>query len=111
MHSKSGAVVSLFNPTYGRSCISLAVTVYAPVQRAHVTDFLKSTQTRERPVADIEEGHISTACCILANLSDELGRPVRYDPKTRSIIGDAAATQRLTRAYRAPWVHPDPASV
>ena len=28
---------------------------------------------RRRPVADIEQGHISTASCILANLALELG--------------------------------------
>ncbi|HMC27521.1 MAG TPA: gfo/Idh/MocA family oxidoreductase, partial [Verrucomicrobiae bacterium] len=59
--------------------------------------------------ADIEQGHISTATCILANLSMELGRPLRYDPKRRIVIGDPEATKRLQRPYRAPWHHPLPA--
>jgi hypothetical protein len=63
------------------------------------------------PIADIEQGHISTACCILANLSLDLGRPLAYDPETRTVPGDAEATKLLARAYRGPWVHPDPASV
>ena len=49
--------------------------------------------------------------CILANLSLQLGRPLTYDPKTRTIPGDAEATALLARPYRAPWVHPDPTSV
>jgi predicted dehydrogenase len=81
------------------------------MQQAHVRDFLQAREKRARPVADIEEGHISTACCILANLAQELGRPLRYDPKTRTIKGDAEATRRLARTYRKPWPHPDPRSV
>ena len=81
------------------------------IQKTHVQDFMKARKTRSRPVADVEEGHISTACCVLANLALELGRPLRYDPATRTVVGDTEATRRLSRTYRAPWVHPDPATV
>lgn len=81
------------------------------MQAAHIQNFMDARTTRSRPVADVEEGHISTSCCILANLAQELGRPLSYDPKTRTIPGDAEATRRLTRAYRAPWTHPDPETV
>ncbi len=86
-------------------------SAFKEFQQAHVRDFLQAREKRSRPVADVEEGHISTASCILANLAQELGRPLRYDPKTRTIPGDAEATRRLTRAYRSPWIHPDPAAV
>jgi hypothetical protein len=69
-------------------------------------DFLAAIETRGRPVADIEEGHISTASCILANLSMEIGRPIVYDPKQRVVVNDADATSRLKRNYREPWIHP-----
>ncbi len=81
------------------------------IQKWHVLDFLHARETRGRPVADVEEGHISTASCILANLALELGRPLRYDPQTRTVPGDPEATARLARPYRAPWVHPDPRTV
>src|SRR5947207_6599295 len=81
----------------------------APATRRHMLDFLAAIEKRSRPIADIEQGHISTASCILANLSMELGRPLRYDPKRRVIIRDAEATKRLQRPYRAPWKHPQPA--
>lgn len=81
------------------------------VQWRHIEDFMKARATRSRPVADIEEGHISSACCILANLALDLDRPLSYDPATRTIPGDREATSRLARAYRAPWLHPDPARV
>jgi len=48
----------------------------APATRRHMKNFLAARQSGQRPVADIEEGHISSACCILANLSMELGRRV-----------------------------------
>jgi len=79
----------------------------APATRLHMLDFVAAIAKRSRPVADIEEGHISTASCILANLAMELERPVRYDPKQRIIVGDAEATSRLRRSYRAPWRHPN----
>jgi len=79
----------------------------APATRRHMLDFLAAVDKRTRPVADIEQGHISTASCILANLSMQLGRPLAYDPKTRQVAGDAEATRLLRRPYRQPWQRPD----
>ena len=78
----------------------------APATRLHMKDFLHAIETRGKPVADIEQGHISTASCIMANLSMQLGRPVTYDPATRQVPGDAQATALLRRQYRGPWQHP-----
>ncbi|MEQ1587745.1 MAG: Gfo/Idh/MocA family oxidoreductase [Cyclobacteriaceae bacterium] len=83
----------------------------APATRAQMLNFLKCIGDGTKPVADIEEGHISTASCILANLAMKTGRTLRYDPKSRMIPGDNEATQLLTRTYRGPWVHPDPVKV
>jgi hypothetical protein len=78
----------------------------APATRHHMRDFLNAIETGGRPFSDIEEGHISTASCILANLSMQTGRALTYDPKQRIITGDAEATALLQRPYRAPWQHP-----
>jgi predicted dehydrogenase len=78
----------------------------APATRLHMKDFLAAFGTRGRPVADIEQGHISTASCVLANLSMKLGRPLVYDPAKRAVTGDAEATKLLQRPYRGPWQHP-----
>jgi hypothetical protein len=69
-------------------------------------DFLAAIEKRSRPVADIEEGHISTASCILANIAMETGRPVVYDPQKRLVVDDREATRLLRREYRKPWKHP-----
>jgi predicted dehydrogenase len=79
----------------------------APATRLHMLDFLKAIENNTRPVADIEEGHISTASCIIANLSMKVGRPLVYDPKKREIVNDKEATKLLRRAYRPMWKHPE----
>ena len=84
---------------------------YKETENRHMLDFLRARETRSRPIADIEEGHISSACCELANVSLKLGRPLAYDPRTRTVPGDAEASRLLARPYRGPWVHPDSATV
>ena len=78
----------------------------APATRRHMLDFLAAIGKRSRPIADIEEGHISTASCILANVAMEIDRPIAYDPTKRVVADDREATKRLRREYRKPWQHP-----
>ncbi|MEZ5401537.1 MAG: Gfo/Idh/MocA family oxidoreductase [Bryobacteraceae bacterium] len=78
----------------------------APAIRHHMMDLLAAIEKRSKPVADIEQGYISTASCILANLSLKLGRTLAYDPATGTVRGDPEATKLLLRPYRAPWSHP-----
>ena len=74
-------------------------------------DLLANIATRGTPVADIEEGHISTASCILANMSMKLGRTLTWDSAKQRIAGDEEANRLLRRPYRQPWVHPEPGKV
>jgi len=83
----------------------------ASAVRWHMMDLLTNIESRGKPVADIEQGYISSASCILANVSQELGRDLKFDPAKGEIPGDAEATKRLTRPYRKPWTHPDAKSV
>ncbi len=78
----------------------------APATRRHMKDFLAAIEARSRPIADIEQGHISTASCILANVSVNLKRALVYSPQTQTIPGDEEATRLLARQYRAPWKRP-----
>jgi predicted dehydrogenase len=79
----------------------------APAVRVHMKDFLGAIAKRSKPVADIHEGHISTASCILANLSLQLGRSLAWDAEKGRIAGDEDANRLLRRPYRSPWVHPE----
>ena len=82
----------------------------APATRRHMQDFLEARRDGKRPVADIEQGYISSACCILANLSMELGRSLKWDAEN-GIVGDDEANRRLARQYRDSWKHPTPQNV
>lgn len=78
----------------------------APAIRYHMRDLLAAIASRGKPVADIEQGYISTASCILANLSMKLGRTLAWDSQNRRVASDEEANRLLARPYRAPWLHP-----
>jgi len=83
----------------------------APAVRYHMLDLFRAIATRGRPVADIEEGHISTTSCILANMAMKLGRTLTWDAAKGRVVGDEEANRLLRRPYRKPWVHPEPETV
>ena len=83
----------------------------APAIRAHMKDFLGCIESRQTPVADIEQGYMSATACILANLSMQLGRSLQWDHAKGVVVGDAEANRLLRRPYRAPWVHPEVTTV
>jgi len=79
----------------------------APATRRHMQNLLCAIEKDQLPVADILEGHISSASCILANISMKLNRAVQYDPIKKICVDDSQATEMLARSYRAPWKHPE----
>jgi len=83
----------------------------ASAVRWHMQDFLKAIETRSKPVADIEQGYISSASCILANLSARIGRSIYWDAARGKVQSDEQANNLLERPYRAPWAHPTADSV
>ena len=83
----------------------------ASAVRWHMLDFLRNVESRGRPVADIEQGHISSIACILANHSMTLGRSLEWENTAGKVIGDDEANGLLARPYRKPWNHPHPDSV
>jgi len=70
---------------------------------AHARNFLDCVKSRQRPNADVEEGHRSAVMCHLGNISTRLGRSVRWDAVKEQIVGDAEANHMLMRPYRGPW--------
>jgi predicted dehydrogenase len=83
----------------------------APAIRAHMKDFLSCISSRKTPIADIEQGYMSTTACILANLSMRLGRSLEWDHAKGVVVRDDEANRLLRRPYRAPWVHPEVTTV
>ncbi|MDO5581760.1 MAG: Gfo/Idh/MocA family oxidoreductase [Planctomycetia bacterium] len=78
----------------------------APAVRGLMKDWLDRIADRGRPVCDIEEGMISTICCILGNISLQLHRPLEWDPIACQVKNDEEANALLARPYRSPWKHP-----
>ena len=71
----------------------------------HLTNFFECIRTRQRPTADIEEGHLSTILCHLGNISYRVGgRRLKWDGATEAFWGDDEANALLKRVYREPWV-------
>ncbi|HME35654.1 MAG TPA: Gfo/Idh/MocA family oxidoreductase [Candidatus Sulfotelmatobacter sp.] len=78
----------------------------------HFANFVDCVRSRKKEElnAPIEEGHISCALVHLANASYRLGRSLRFDAATETVIGDDEANNLLRdggRGYRAPFVVPD----
>ena len=74
----------------------------------HLDNFFECIETRKRPNADIEEGHLSTVLCHLGNISYRVGgRRLLFDGKTETFPRDEEANKLLKRTYRSPWIVPE----
>ena len=74
----------------------------------HLDNFIDCIRTRNKPNADIEEGHLSTLLCHIANISYRVGmQKLKFDPKTESFVNAKEANKYLRRKDREPWVIPD----
>ncbi len=76
------------------------------LEKPHMRNFLDSVRDGKRPNADIEEGHKSTRLCHLGNIAYRVGRTLRFDGKTETIIGDEEASKLLGRTYRKGFALP-----
>ncbi len=69
----------------------------------HVRNFVDCVKTRQRPIADVEDGHRTAVACHLANISLRTGRKIRWDADQEVILNDKEASAMLERPYRKPW--------
>lgn len=69
----------------------------------HARNFLDCIKSRNRPNADVEEGHLTAVMCHLGNISTRLGRSLTWDSEKEAIVNDAEASKWLMRPYRTPW--------
>lgn len=71
--------------------------------------FAKAIRSRkiEDLGVDVEEGHITSALCHLANISARLGRTLEFDAATEKFPNDADANKMLKREYRKPYEVPE----
>jgi predicted dehydrogenase len=74
--------------------------------RAHMKNFIDCVHSRKTPIAELEEGHLSSALCCLGTISQKLGRSIRWDAEKEMIVGDEEANKLLKREYRAGYTYP-----
>lgn len=72
-------------------------------EELHVRNFLDCIKSRQRPNADVEEGHLTATFCHLGNIATRLNRSLRWDAGKEEFIGDKEANGMLARNYRKPW--------
>jgi predicted dehydrogenase len=72
-------------------------------QANHVRNFLDCFKSRRTPIAPAEGAHRANSTCQIANICEQLNRPVKFDPKTETFEGDPIADRMLARAIREPW--------
>lgn len=78
-------------------------------ESSHFQNFIDCMRTRrwQDLRADIQEGHMSTTLCHLANISFRTGRKLTFNPHTERFVDDADANAYLTRDYRYPYAMPE----
>ena len=75
----------------------------------HKENFVQCIRSRQRPNADVEEGHRTALLIHYSNISYRLGgQKLAIDPKTEHIIDNPEAMKLFKReGYRKPWTISD----
>ncbi|MGB2754079.1 MAG: Gfo/Idh/MocA family oxidoreductase [Phycisphaerae bacterium] len=77
--------------------------VHLVESRNHCGNFLESVKTRKDPVSHIEDAVRSDIFSHVSDIAIREGRKIVWDPEKEEIIGDEAASRRLSRPWRDPW--------
>ncbi|MFH1923950.1 MAG: Gfo/Idh/MocA family oxidoreductase, partial [Planctomycetota bacterium] len=74
----------------------------------HKENFISCIRSREKPNADVLEGHRSALMIHYANISYRLGgQKITINPETEEIVDNPEAKKLFRRTYREPWVVPE----
>jgi hypothetical protein len=69
----------------------------------HWANFVDCVQSRKPTITPVETAHHSTIPGHLGLISMLVGRKIRWDVAREEIVDDAAASELLSRPYRAPY--------
>lgn len=78
-----------------------------PSSPGHEREWLDSVRSRKQPSCNVEYAHKLNVGNMLANLAMNVGRDLRFDPKTETILGDDEAARAAVPEYRDPWKFPE----
>jgi predicted dehydrogenase len=68
----------------------------------HIRNFLDCVKSRKHPAATAEVGHRTATICHINNIAMQLGKKLKWDPKTEK-FDDEEANKLLTPTMREPW--------
>ncbi|HBE70522.1 MAG TPA: oxidoreductase [Planctomycetaceae bacterium] len=71
-----------------------------PVSENHTANFIEGMQDRKQPISDVWTHNRMLEICHLSNIAMRLGRPMKWDPDAREIVGDDEANTFLSRESR-----------
>jgi predicted dehydrogenase len=77
-----------------------------PPSPGHEQEWLECIRTRNQPSCCADYHVKVDVPIVLSLLSLKLGRSIRFDPATESIVGDPEAARLAVPEYRAPWRFP-----
>jgi predicted dehydrogenase len=69
----------------------------------HVRNFLDCVKSRQRPIADIEDGHRTNTVCRLGNIAYRVRRRLQWDGDKEVVVNDDEANRLVKGTYRDPW--------
>lgn len=70
---------------------------------SHQRNFLDCVKSRKPTITPVETAHHSTLPGHLGLISMMVGRKIQWDVAKENIMNDSAASELLSRPYRAPW--------
>ncbi len=80
--------------------------VNLPKPKSHHDNWVECIRTRERPIADVEIGARSVTVCHLANLGYWNRKPLKWDPREWTFVGNPEANTWLDYERRGAWKLP-----
>lgn len=72
----------------------------------HRMNFIESILSRKPTICPASVGHRTATICQLSGIAERLGRPLKWDPKTEQITGDAEAAAMQDRPRRKGYEMP-----
>jgi predicted dehydrogenase len=66
-------------------------------------NFVDCMRSRQPTISPLEAAIRGDTVSLLTDIAIRSGRPIRWDPKTETIVGDEAASRMLERPLRAKW--------
>lgn len=77
--------------------------IHLPRAVNHVRNFLDCIKNRRETLTPCETAHRSVTPGHLGLIAMQLGRKIRFNPKTEEILNDETAARLLTHSFRSPW--------